>query len=76
MGPFFSSQLAPSQLAHSVELNAFYIDVHEVTVVAFRYFVEDSDYNFSRWGQANQFSTTDQHPMIYVTWHDAVAYTQ
>ena len=36
-------QKASSEPTHPVELNDFYIDIHEVTVAAFRHFVENSD---------------------------------
>ena len=34
---------------HTVELDAFYMDVHEVTVGQFREFVEDSGYDYDAW---------------------------
>ncbi len=64
---------------HTVYLDAFYIDKYEVTVGKYREFIEATGYgedpaNF--WGAVAEYSPTDQHPMIYVSWHDAAAYAQ
>ena len=66
-----------SRPVHTVQLDAFYMDVHEVTVGQFREFVDQSGYKYgSNWDEVARFSPSDDHPMIYVSWHDAVAYCQ
>ena len=53
-------------------------DVTEVTVGQFEKFLAESDHPFSGdlWKDIYQYSPTDAHPMIYVTWHDATTYAQ
>ena len=66
-----------SRPVHTVQLDAFYMDVHEVTVGQFREFVDQSGYKYGRnWDEVARFSPSDDHPMIYVSWDDAVAYCQ
>ncbi|MDP6961511.1 MAG: SUMF1/EgtB/PvdO family nonheme iron enzyme [Dehalococcoidia bacterium] len=59
---------------HTVELDAFYMDVHEVTVGQFKQFVNQSGYNYNRWNDVAQYSPGDDYPMVYVNWNDATAY--
>ena len=60
------------------ELLPLYFDVTEVTVGQFKKFLAESDHPFSGdlWKDIYQYSLTDAHPMIYVTWHDATAYAK
>ena len=47
----------------------------EVTVGQFRQFIDQSRYKYNgNWGDVTSYSPTDEHPMIYVSWHDAKAY--
>jgi formylglycine-generating enzyme required for sulfatase activity len=61
---------------HTVELEAFYMDIYEVTVGQFKRFAEESGYAYNRWNDVAKYSPTDEHPMIYVSWNDATAYVQ
>jgi len=61
---------------HTVYLDEFYIDKYEVTVGQYKKFIEDTGHRAPNWDQVSQYSSTDQHPMIYVSWHDAAAYAQ
>ena len=70
---------------HKVELDAFFMDVHEVTVGQFKKFVNQSEYEWWpavdrddrwKWNKVAEYSPTDNHPMIYVQWHDATAYAK
>ena len=65
-----------SRPVHTVELDTFYMDVHEVTVGQFRKFVEESGYVYNLWDDVAVFSPTGKHPMIWVTWDDATAYAE
>ena len=40
---------------HTVSLDAFYMDVHEVTVGQFKQFVNQSGYNYDRWDEMAQY---------------------
>ena len=62
---------------HTVQLDAFYMDVHEVTVGQFKQFVEQSGYNYGgNWDKIARYSPGDEYPMIYVNWIDATAYAR
>ena len=60
------------------ELDAFYMDTTEVTVGQFQQFLQETNYPFSsyRWESIYLYSPTENHPMIHVTWHEAVAYAE
>jgi len=61
---------------HMVRLDAFYMEVNEVTVGRFKQFVKESGYNYNRWKDVAKYSSTDDYPMIYVSWDDATAYVK
>ena len=77
MGDHFNEGDSNELPVHTVALDAFYMDKTEVTVGQFKTFLDDSDYNWtgSR-ASVDKYSPTDDHPMIYVTWDDAVAYAE
>ncbi len=60
---------------HTVYLNAFYIDVHEVTVGEYKRFVEATGHRPLP-VSVMRTSPTDQHPVTQVSWHDAMAYAK
>jgi len=69
--------MGSSRPVHTVQLEAFYMDVHEVTVGQFRAFLADSDYSWSgSWDEVDQYSTSDNQPMVLVAWNDAKAYCE
>ena len=59
--------------ARTVYVEAFYMDVYQVTVGQYKAFLRDT-----RYGEpdkvSNKFSPTDEHPVVYVSWHDAEKY--
>ena len=58
-------------------VDAFYMDVHEVTVGQFREFVNQSGYDYPEyWDEVATYSPGNEYPMIYVSWHDATAYAK
>jgi len=59
---------------HTVELDVFYIDIHEVTVGRYKQFLAETGYRQPPWHDVNWFSPTDDHPMIFVDVNEAVAY--
>ena len=74
-----------SRPMHTVELDAFYMDIYEVTVGKFKDFIKESEYNYIPkhfqgkiigWNGLAKYSPSDDHPMIYVGWHDATAYAE
>ena len=69
-------RLIPSKMFETS--NTFYIDCTEVTVGQFKKFLQSTDYEFEvdLWVKISKYSPTDEHPMIYVNWNDAVAYAK
>ena len=63
-------------------IKSFWMDATEVTVGQFKKFLESSDYKVEDpndpidWGNVSEYSPSDKHPMIYVSWHDAPAYAK
>ena len=69
----------PPRPVHLVELDAFYIDVHEVTVGQYKTFAAATGRTVRTSGQGvelSRLSPTDQHPIIFVTWYEAEAYAE
>ncbi|WP_373497966.1 SUMF1/EgtB/PvdO family nonheme iron enzyme [Desulfococcus sp.] len=57
---------------HSVDLPTFFIARYPVTVNQYRLFIEDAGARPSKtW---HLYNTVENHPVVLVTWHDAVAY--
>lgn len=56
---------------HQVLLPQYYIARYPVTVAQFRAFVKLSGYG---WEGKDETQGSDTHPVVYVTWHDAIAY--
>ncbi len=62
---------------HTVTLDTFYMDTHEVTVGQFREFVNQSGYSYGvTWNDVAKYSPGDDYPMVYVSWNDATAYAE
>jgi len=53
-------------------------DATEVTVGQFKKFLKSTAYTFDGelWAKVYEYSSTDKHPMIWVTWFDAVSYAK
>ena len=62
----------------------FEMAAHEVTVGQFRAFVETTGYKTeaetaggdSNWTNSKRFEQTDEHPVVWVSWNDAVAFCE
>jgi len=66
-----------SRPVHTVELDGFYMDIHEVTVGQFKQFVNQSGYAYGgNWKEVGKYSVGDDYPMVWVSWNDAVAYCE
>ena len=59
---------------HTVYVDAFYMDVYEVTVGQYKKFIKATGHRAPDWSNVSQCSPTDNHPIIYVSWDDAQAY--
>ncbi len=62
--------------ARRIYLDAFYIDTHEVTVGQYKKFIAATGYPAPNWIAIRYFSPTDDHPVTYVSWEDAMAYAE
>ncbi|RKU11919.1 hypothetical protein C6501_11940 [Candidatus Poribacteria bacterium] len=60
---------------HTVHLDAFYIDKHEVTVGDYKKFINATKHRALS-DSVFRCSPTDQHPVVGVSWHDAMAYAK
>ena len=76
MGDHFEEGETDELPVRTIELDAFYMDVHEVTVGQFKLFLEDSGYDYGNWDGVAKYSPTDDHPMVNVSWHDVTAYAK
>ena len=61
------------QPQHRVELSTYYLARYPVTVAQFRAFVEASGYE---WAGKDESQGEANHPVVYVSWDDAMAYCQ
>ena len=64
------------QPVHTVHVDAFYMDKREVTVRAYRHFVQETGHRAPDWEQVALYSPTNDHPIVFVSWHDAMAYAK
>ena len=82
-----TANLRDAQPIHSVQLDVFYMDTHEVTVEQHKKFIQQTGFNpyligagqvsaAAFWKYINLVSSTDNHPMTMVSWHDAMMYAQ
>ncbi len=77
MGDYFDEGEANERPVHRVQLDAFYMDVHEVTVGQFREFVQQSGYKYGgNWDSVARYSPGDDYPMVNVSWNEATAYAK
>ena len=51
---------------HKVELDAFYIDIYEVTIGQFKKFVSQTGYGLNRWNDVSDCSQQLFHGLCYV----------
>ena len=65
-----------SKPIHLVYLDAFYIDKYEVTVGEYKKFLLDSGHTTSLHSELSEVSPTDDHPIVGISWHDAMTYAQ
>ena len=64
------------QPVHTVLVEAFDIDIYEVTVGDYRRFVQETGHRLPDWEAIARYSPTDAHPIALVSWHDAMAYAK
>ena len=72
-GRTYNSATTP---VHTVYVDTFYIDKYEVTVGQYNEFVRATGHPSIPADVVSKCSPTDQHPIIGVNWHDAIAYAK
>ncbi|MFC1718338.1 tandem-95 repeat protein, partial [Candidatus Poribacteria bacterium] len=60
---------------HMVYVDAFYMDIHEVTNAQYQRFMDATGHSAPLYWSDSRFSAPDQ-PVVGVTWYDAVAYAE
>ena len=74
MGSDLEIALDDERPVHTVFVDSFLMDPYEVTVGEYRQFVGQTGHREPDWEQIARYAPTDQHPIPYVSWHDAMAY--
>ena len=74
MGDSFKEGDPDEQPTKTIHIEAFYMDKHEVTVGEYKAFIEKTGNDELDWEKIKKYSPTDNHPVVYVTWHDAMNY--
>ena len=90
MGGSDSSAEIDELPVHTVHVDAFYIDKHEVTNAQYKKFVDANPQwqkeripskfhngKYLKFWQGNNYpSDRENHPVVYVSWYAAMAYAQ
>ena len=58
---------------HHVHVDAFYLDIYPITQGQFQRFVRETGYRLGQWEARPD---ADDHPVVDVSWEDAVNYCQ
>lgn len=72
MGSDHNEGYSDEKPVNTVYVDAFYMDKYEVTVGQYKAFILATGHEAPL---LTSYSPTDQHPMIYVSWYDAMAYS-
>ena len=75
MGDAFNEGWDDELPVHTVYINAFYIDVYEVTTAQYQKFMDATGHEAPRYWDDPDFNVPD-HPVVRVSWHDATAYAE
>ncbi len=70
-GTVYTSSTTP---AHTVYVDAFYMDAHEVTLGQYNQFVRATGHRPLL--DISKYSPIDRHPVVGVSWHDVLAYAK
>ena len=74
MGDSFGEGDPDEQPTKTIHIEAFYMDKHEVTVGEYKNFIEKTENEELDWRKIKKYAPTDNHPIVYVTWYDAMNY--
>ncbi len=66
---------SPTIPVHTVHIDAFYMDVHEVTLEQYNQFIRATGHRLLL-DNISVYSPTNRHPVVFVSWLDAMAYAK
>jgi len=75
MGDHFNEGERNELPVHTVYVDAFYMDIHEVTHAQYQKFMEATGHSAPAYWSDPDFNAPEQ-PVVGVSWHDAVAYAE
>lgn len=75
MGDHFDEGDSDELPVHTVYLDAFYVDVYEVTNAQYQEFMDATGHSEPRYWSNSTYNAPD-YPVVGVYWHDAVAYAE
>ncbi len=76
MGDHFNEGWDNNELpVHTVYLDAFYIDIYEVINAQYQQFMDATGHGAPRYWDDARYNAPE-HPVVGVSWHDAVAYAE
>jgi len=75
MGDAFDEGNSDERPVHTVYVDAFYMDVYEVTNAQYKKFMDATGYKAPTDWDDDSFNAPD-HPVVGVSWHDAKAYAE
>lgn len=59
---------------HKIRLDAFYMDIYEISNVQYKEFIEKTGFHTPLYWNTSNF--VPNHPVVGVSWHDAMAYAK
>ncbi len=71
-----SNELPDARPLHQVHLDDYWIDKYPVTNAQFQRFVSETGYQAQGEWRGQFVTGKENHPVVYVTWHDAVAFCE
>lgn len=76
MGSNASDASDDERPSHTVYVDVFYIDIYEVSVGEYKAFIHATGHRPPDWHEIAEDSPTDKHPIVRVSWYDAMSYAQ
>ena len=70
---------AETVIPEKIKSLSFYMDAYEVTIGQFKKFLKSSGYKSNlpiNWNNVYKYSPAEKHPMIFIDWYDAMAYSK
>ena len=75
MGDHSNESVPNERPVHTVYLDAFYIDVYEITSAQYKKFIDATGHRAPVYWNDSRYNAPQQ-PVVGINWHDAVAYAE